>query len=172
MHNVSIALENINYTVYFFGSFSGHTHPFTPIDPLEFDEIGAIGIPKHGSSVYYQGWYSETDKGPRLDRLLKYSLLGVKYENNFDKVSTPGVYYHRIENEKNNWIVKELIKPEAVLNQQHYFRYEINKEGKLESAYHIYSSLMNSYIYSYHSNGLLEKVEKEINRPPSKIPGI
>ena len=37
-----ITIENgVKYTVYYFAKFAGATHPFTPTEPLNFEEIHA-----------------------------------------------------------------------------------------------------------------------------------
>lgn len=172
MYNVIEIIDGIKYTIYFFGSFSGMLHPFTPLDPIKFDEIGANGFVKYGSTVYVQGWYSETEKGPRLDKLLKYSSIGKIYEGEFEKSNVPGVYYHNLEKNNKEWCVKEALTLQHVFNKDRYLRYIINDEGKLESAYHIYSSLMGSYIYIYNKQGAVVNVDSKAYKTPTEIPDL
>jgi len=171
MYSFTNIMDGVIYTIYFFGSFSGHLHPFTPVDPLEFDEIHG-SITKHGRAVYYQGWYSEAKEGPRLDRLLKHRLTGQPFNTPFKKSDVPGVYYHRLENVVGEWVVKESITPELVLKQNHYLRYIVNNEGGLESAYHIYASPMFKLDYTYSQAGLLTNVDDVSYETTDIIPDL
>lgn len=169
IYSVTVFADGIKYAVYFFGTFSGHFHPYTPTDPLQIDEIH-VGIEKHGRTVYYQGWYSDTPKGPRLDKLLKYRLYKGPIEIDIKLSNLPGVYYHRIENVNRVWKIREPLPPEAVVQQQNYFRYVVNKDGEVEFAYRIYATLMFSFIYTYKQNGALDKVKDIVHDFPEKIP--
>ncbi len=171
MHSFTDIVDGIKFTIYFFGSFSGHFHPYTPIHPLEFNETHR-GIEEYGSTVNYQGWYSDTEDGPRLDRFYKFALLAKPMQPDFIIASRPGVYYHRLEKTNEQWIAKENITPETVLKQKHYLRYIINSEGKLESSFHIYSTLMYRYIYTYNERGALSNVDKAAYETPEEIPDL
>jgi len=171
MYSFIEIMGSIKFTIYFFGSFSGHIHPFTPVNPLEFDEIHG-SIKKHGRAVYYQGWYSEAKEGSRLDRLLKYRLIGQPFNTKFKSADLGGVYYHRLENAGSEWVVKESITPELVLKQKHYLRYVVNNEGELESAYHIYSSPMFKLEYTYSQAGLLINVDDIAYETTDIIPDL
>jgi len=171
MYSFMELVGGVKFTIYFFGSFSGHFHPYTPVYPLEFNETHR-GIEEYGSTVNYQGWYSDTEQGPRLDRFYKFSLLAKPMQLDFSVSAVPGTYYHRLEKINKKWIAKKEITPEEVLKQKHYLRYVVNKEGKVDSAYHIYSTLMYRYIYTYNENGVLTNVDNESYETPSEIPDL
>jgi len=157
MYEITTVDEGVHYTVNFFGSFSGHFQPFKPKYPLTIDEAVSVSE-KYSRSVTYQGWYSESKAGPRLDRFVKYRLLGQKYREDFISSTQAGAYYHRLKKEGKKWIVGAAIMPGDLvlqLHQLHYLRYVVDNEQKIVSAHHIYSMLMDRYIYTYNSNGLL-----------------
>lgn len=169
IYSVTMFANGIKYTVFFFASFSGHFHPWTPIHPLQIDEVGG-GLTKYDQTVYYQGWYSDTSKGPRLDKLLKYMLYKAPIKINIQLSNIPGVYHHRLEKVGGVWKIKEPLTPEMLLKQENYFQYIVNKEGKVEFAYRIYATLMWSYDYTYKSNGALDKAINKGYDTPEKIP--
>lgn len=169
IYSVTMLTNGIKYSVFFFASFSGHFHPFTPIHPLEIDAVHD-GLDKHDRVPYYQGWYSDAEKRPRLDRLLKYRLYKAPINIDIKLSNIPGVYYHHIEKIGGVWKIKELLTPEALLKQENYFRYLVNKEGKVEFAYRIYATLMDSYVYTYKKNNALDKVDTTVMDIPEKIP--
>lgn len=171
MYSFNIVEAGITYTVYFFATFTGHFHPFTPSDPLEFNEIFQPLV-KYDSSSYYQGWYRETPSGPRLDKLIKYRLMRTPFKGEFELSAMPGVYYRRLEKVESEWLAREIISPEIVLKQTHYLRYSINDDGKLENAYHVYSMVWDSYFYTYHDNGTLKDTEITVNDTPDEIPDL
>ncbi len=171
MYDIATIVDGVKYTIYFFATFSGHFHPFTPVDPLEFDEIHN-SIKKYNKAVYYQGWYSETSEGPRLDRLVKYSLISQPYKGEFEYSTVPGVYYHRLEKVNGQWIVKGKIEPDVALKQKRYLRYVINNSSKLESTDHIYASIMYELIYTYNECGVLTNVNDDVFETPTKIPNL
>ncbi len=170
MYSFPTMVDGVAYTVYFFATFSGHFHPYTPVDPLEFDEIH-IGLDKYDSVPYYQGWYSETETGPRLDRLIKNWLIRKPFNGDFTRSTAPGVYYHRLEKVEGEWLAKELIAPDVVLKQEHYLRYVINNDGDLEYCHHIYSTFKYKYIYTYNKS-ILSNVERISNVVPEDIPDL
>jgi len=104
MYEITTVEEGVHYTVNFFGSFSGHFQPFKPKYPLTIDEAVSVSK-KYSRSVTYQGWYSESNTGPRLDRFIKYRLLGAEYREDFISSTQAGVYYHRLKKEGGKWIV-------------------------------------------------------------------
>ena len=171
MYNITQIVDGIKYTVYFFGSFSGMTHPFTPTHPIEFDAIHG-SIEKYSQAVYYQGWYSDAEKGPRLDRFLKYSLLSNSMKLSCKVSNKSGVYYHRLEKVNGDWVVKELISPNTVFKQEHYLRYVVSDKGELITADHIYSSAMDSYLYTYDDHGVLTNVDTKVYDLPEEIPDL
>lgn len=171
MYDITQIVDGIKYTVYFFGSFSSMTHPFTPTHPIEFDEIHG-SIEKYNQAVYYQGWYSDAEKGPRLDRFLKYLLLSNSMKLSCKISTKPGVYYHRLEKVNGDWVVKELILPGTVFKQEHYLRYVVNDKGELISSDHIYSSVIDSYIYTYNNQYVLTNVDTKVNDLPIEIPDL
>lgn len=170
VYSVTAFADGIKYTVYFFGSFSGHFHPWTPIDPLHVDEFSKEISSKHGKSVYYQGWYTDGPKGPRLYKLLKYRLYRGPIKVDIQNTARPGVYYHRIEKVNGVWKIREPLLPEEVVWNENYFRYVVNKNGEIESAYRVYATLMWSYTYTYKSNGALDKAVTNVNDVPETIP--
>lgn len=169
MYNYNVVEGGISYTVYFFATFIGHFQPYTPKDPLEFNEIYQPLI-KYDSCPYYQAWYSESPSGPRLDKLIKYWLMREPFTGSFEQTKIPGVYFRRLEKKNGEWPANEVITPEVVLQQSHYLRYVITNEGHLESAYRIYSMVLDSYEYIYNKNGTLEDTNIIRNLVPEKIP--
>jgi hypothetical protein len=171
MYSFNIVEGGIAYTVYFFAAFSGHFQPFTPVEPLEFDDIHST-LTQYKSSPYVQGWYTETANGPRLERLVKYWLMKTDFEGNFDITTTPGIYYRRLEKVDGKWQASAIIEPEVVLKQDHYLRYVINDEGKLESKWHVYSMVLDTYKYSYNPNGTLKSADISGADIPDTIPDL
>lgn len=171
MYSFNIIENGIAYTVYFFAAFSGHFQPFTPVEPLEFNEIHR-GLIKYDSTPYVQGWYKETDAGPQLSKLIKYRLMGVPFNGKFQLQTTPGVYYRRLEKIDGHWQANENITPEEVLKQSHYLRYVVNKDGNVENSLHVYSMIWDSYTYTYNSNGTLKKTDTTVNPTPTEIPDL
>ncbi len=174
MYEITTVEEGVHYTVNFFGSFSGHFQPFMPRHPLTIDEAVSVSE-KYNGGVTYQGWYSESKTGPRLDRFIKYNLVGQKYRENFISSTQLGVYYHRLKKEEGKWIVGAAIMPGDLvlqLHQLHYLRYVVDSERKIVSAYHIYSTLMSRYIYTYNSNGLLINTDNTAYEFTSEIPDL
>ena len=171
MYSITTIIDGIKYTVCFFASFTGMTHPYTPIDPLELDQIH-MGLDKYDDVPYYQGWYSESEKGQRLQRFYKFLLLKSKMELNFNVETVPGVYYHRLEKVNGDWLVNDSILPEEILNQKHYLRYVVNEKGELVLADHIYSSLKASYFYTYSKNGAMKNVDSKAYETPTGIPDL
>lgn len=169
IYSVTTFANGIKYTVFFFAGFAGHFHPWTPTDPLQIDEIH-IGIDKYGKTVYCQGWYSDSPRGPRLDKLQKYMLYKAPIKVDIPLSKQPGVYFHRLEKVGGVWKIKEPLTPEALIQQQNYFRYVVNKEGEVEFAYRIHAALMWSVEYKYKENGALDKVIDKAYDTPEKIP--
>jgi len=58
------------------------------------------------------------------------------------------------------------------LDQLHYLRYVVDNEQKIVSAHHIYSMLMDRYIYTYNSNGLLINTDDSAYEITSEIPDL
>ena len=171
MCSVNIIENGIADTVYFFAAFSGHFQPFTPVEPLEFNEIHR-GLVKYVSTPYVQGWYQRTSSGPRLEKLVKVQLIRAPFTGEFEMQIKPGVYYRQLEKIDEHWQAKEAITPEVVLKQSHYLRYIINKDGQLESAFHVYSVIWDSYGYTYNPNGTLKKTDIKASSPPEVIPDL
>lgn len=171
MYSFNIVEQGIVYTVYFFSTFSGHFQPYTPEHPLEFNDIYRA-LTQYDAKPYYQGWYTETPKGPRLERLVKYWLMKVDYTGEFEQTAIPGTYYRRMEKVDGKWQAKEIITPDVVLKQEHYLRYVINDEGKLESKWHVFSMIMDSYKYNYNPNGTLKNTDTTVNEIPETIPDL
>ena len=171
MYDITQIVDGIKYTIYFFGSFAGMTHPFTPVDPIEFDAIHSP-IAKYNQSVYYQGWYTDTKNGPLLDKFIKIKLLGSPMKLNCNVITKPGIYYNRLEKVGDDWFVKEPLSPDALLKENHYLRYVVNKQGELSSADHIYSSITDSYIYTYNKDGVLIDVDTKVYDLPDRIPDL
>jgi len=170
MYSFMELVGGVKFTIYFFGSFSGSFHPYTPTYPLDFNEI--YESRKSNQGPYYQGWYAETKHGPQLGRFIKYWLIRRAFEGEINENEKLGTYYRRLEKENGKWTAKDAITPEIVLKQKHYLRYVVNKEGKVDSAYHIYSTLMYRYIYTYNENGVLTNVDNESYETPSEIPDL
>jgi len=99
-------------------------------------------------------------------------VLGSRVELKEKIPNIPGVYYHRLEKIGAEWQIKELMAPEEAVKQLHYLRYEVNDEGNLQSSYHIYSAMFNSYLYSYKNNGAYDKAEIGGERMPTEIPDL
>ena len=174
MYEITTVEEGVHYTVNFFGSFSGHFQPFMPTHPLTIDEAVSVSE-KYNGGVTYQGWYSESKMGPRLDRFIKYNIKEQKYRENFISSTQPGVYYHRLKKEEGKWVVGAAITPGDLvlqLHQLHYLRYVVDNEQKIVSAYHIYSMLMDRYICTYNSNGLLINADDSAYEITSEIPDL
>jgi hypothetical protein len=174
IYEITTVDKGVQYTVNFFGSFSGHFQPFMPKYPLTIDEAVSVSE-KYNRSVTYQGWYSESKTGPRLDRFIKYRLLGEEYREDFISSTKPGAYYHRLKKEGEKWVVGTAIAPESLvlqLHQLHYLRYVVNNEQKIVAAHHIYSMLMDSYIYTYNSSGVLINTEDSAYEVASEIPDL
>jgi len=174
MYEITTVDKGVHYTVNFFGSFSGHFQPFKPKYPLTIDEAVSVSK-KYSRSVTYQGWYAESNTGPRLDRFIKYRLLGEKYREDFISSTQPGAYYHHLKKEGGKWIVGAAIMPGDLvlqLHQLHYLRYVVDNEQKIVSSYHIYSMLMNRYIYTYNSNGVLINTDNSAYEITSEIPDL
>jgi len=170
IYSVIEVVNGIKYTVFFFASFSGHFHPWTPINPLHIDEVGSKGLVEHGKSVYYQAWYSDTSKGPRLDKLIKYSLYRGPIDVDIKLTNIPGVYYHSIEKVNGAWKIREPLPPEMVVKQNNYFRYVVNKDGGVIFAFRIFATPMWKVEYTYKSNGALEKASNISFEVPDSIP--
>ncbi len=170
MHSFTDIVDGIKFTIYFFGSFSGYFHPYKPTYPLEFNEIFKGRQSNQGP--YYQGWYSDTEDGPRLDRFLKYWLIREPFNIEIKESDMPGVYYHRLEKINGEWVAKEAIVPEVVLKQKHFLLYVVNNDRKIESSYHIYSALMYRYVYTYNERGALSNVDKAAYETPEEIPDL
>lgn len=169
IYSVTMVADGITYTVHFFGSFTGHFHPFTPTHPKAIDEIGR-GLYKYNGVPYCQGWYFETENGPRLGKLLKFTQLKEPIKVDIKVSTTPGVYYHRVEKVSGVWKIREQTAPETILKQGHYFKYVVNKNSEIEFAFHIYAALVDSYIYTYSRSGAFDKVVSTAYDWPEKIP--
>lgn len=169
IYSVEMFANGVKYMVFFFGSFSGHFHPWTPIHPLTIDETHK-GLEKYSHAPYYQGWYSDSPKGPRLEKLIKYMMYRDSIKIDIELSNFPGVYYHRIEKIDGVWKIKESLSPELTLQQENYFRYVVNEEGKAEFSYRIYVTPMWSVEYKYKKSGAIDKVIKEGFDLPETIP--
>jgi hypothetical protein len=80
-----------------------------------------------------------------------------------------------LKKEGEKWVVGAAIAPESLvlqLHQLHYLRYVVNNEQKIVAAHHIYSTLMNRYIYTYHSNGALINTDNNVYEITSEIPDL
>ncbi len=168
-YSITVFTSGIKYTVFFFASFSGHFHPWTPIEPLEIDDIHA-GLEKYSNVPYYQGWYSDSSNGANLDKLIKYNLYRGPINIDIELCKVPGVYYHRLEKVDGEWKIGVLLTKEMLIEQENYFRYVVNKSGKVEFAYRIYATPVWRVEYAYKENGALNNV---INLPfdfPENIP--
>jgi len=174
MYEITTVDKGVHYTVNCFGSFSGYFQPFTPRYPMTIDEAVSVSE-KYNRSMTYQGWYSESKTGPRLDRFIKYRLVGEKYREDFISSTQPGTYYHHLKKEGEKWIVGAAIMPEDLvlqLHQLHYLRYVVDNEQKIISAYHTYSILIDRYINAYNSKGRLINTDISDNDIISIIPDL
>lgn len=171
MYSLNIIENGIAHTVYFFAAFTGHFQPYTPVDPLEFNDIHR-GLVKYESAPYVQGWYHETPAGPQLYKLVKIALMKVPFKGDFESNKVPGIYYRRLDKQGGKWLAKEIITPEVVLKQDHYLRYVVDSEGNLECAWHVYSTVWDTYRYTYTADGNLKDTNITVNKVPEVIPDL
>lgn len=154
--------EGVMYTIYFFAGFSGYNHPWSPSSPLD---IYSIHDPE--AKTYYRAWYSEENNTPRLDKLHKYMLISkeIPAPDNIDM--SPGIRFRKIQLIDNNWEIGINLKPEEVLNEKHYYLYEVDSNNELVRSVHYFSSILDDIEYSYTHDGAykdkdikLEKISK------------
>lgn len=160
MYSYTEIVNDVLYTVCFFASFSGHSHPWTPTGPLRFDDI-------HNGQTYYRAWYSDVKNAPRLDRLQKFYIL-------YDKVnlveSIPkanGNYYYSITKEGDRWEIGEAITPLQALKRTHYVVYVVGKD--IEHAEHVFVTIIDDISYKYNSEGVLVDKKIDLGDIPSSI---
>lgn len=139
--------------VRFFASFSGLSHPWTPTEPLYFDEI-------HSRQTYYRAWYSEVRETPRLDRLQKFYIL---YDELISEESTREANkncYHSIIKTGNGWRIGEAITAQKALDRTHYAFFS-GVKGHTEHAQHVFATVIEDISYYYNNGGAL--IHKKID---------
>ena len=64
MYDFEQVLEGIKYSVFFFSTFTGHFHPFTPNEPIDLEEMYS---PQRRS--YYLAWYIDDEPEPTVNKV-------------------------------------------------------------------------------------------------------
>jgi hypothetical protein len=164
MYNFEQVLEGIKYSVFFFSTFTGHIHPFTPQKPIDLEEMY-----NPQRRAYYLAWYinDESDSaakksGPRLVYLEKFWIRFSNFPAPENTASQPGTYFHSIRRD-NTAIKLELpIEAKASLSENEFYMYRVNEKGDLTGSWIVRRGLMDKYSYTYKPNGVLEDVKVEV----------
>lgn len=161
MYSITSIVEGIKYSVYFFASFSGHFHPFTPVKPLTIDEAY-----NSKERTFYLAWYSESKEGLRLDFFEKYWLQFDEIDE-IDNINKPeGIYYFEVELKEGGYVVGNEISARATIDGHIFYKYIVNKNGKAIESFIVRKKLIDKYIYTYKPSGVLDDTEIILNDIP------
>jgi len=100
MYNFDQVLDGIKYSVFFFSTFTGHFHPFTPHKPIDLEEMY-----NPQRRAYYLAWYvnedpsSGTTSAPKLRYLEKFWIRFSDYPPPENKELIQGSYFYAIRRE-------------------------------------------------------------------------
>jgi len=93
------------------------------------------------------------------------------YREDFISSTQLGTYYHHLKKKGGSGSWEHAITHGNLvlqLHQLHYLRYVVDNEKKIISAYHIYSMLMDRYIYTYNEKGALTNVDNVAYETPNE----
>lgn len=164
MYNFVQVLEGIKYSVFFFSTFTGHIHPFTPQKPIDLEEMY-----NPQRRAYYLAWYinDESDPAvknsdPKLIYLEKFWIRFSSFPTPENAASQPGTYFHSIRRENAGIKLELPIEAKATLSKNEFYMYRINEKGDLIGSWIVRRGLMDKYSYTYKPNGALEDVKVEV----------
>lgn len=169
MYNFEQVLEGIKYSVFFFSTFTGHFHPFTPHKPIDLEEMYNVQ-----RRTYYLAWYISSESeptatkigakktDPKLMYLEKYWIRFYDFPAPSDRKSRPGTYFHAIRSETVEPKLGPPIDAKASLLKNEFFMYRVNEKGDLIGSWIVRRGLMDKYSYAYKPEGILEDVKVDV----------
>ncbi|WP_075184554.1 hypothetical protein [Teredinibacter haidensis] len=164
MYSYQEIISGIQYTVYFFSSFSGHIHPYTPINPIDVVEVNSCV-----RKTYYKAWYSMQDEGPRLDKLQKIWIMSEPSKKlDFSPVKG-GNYYFEAVKTNGNWVYGEQFKVEDTLTNSHYYRCRVDKDNVVDQCDLVFTSVLWEHAYVYSPGGALVSTDSQVKPIPDRI---
>lgn len=171
MYSFNQVIEGMQFTLFFFSSFTGHTHPFTPHKPIDINEAYSVN-----RKTFYQAWYKGSisekpgPKGlpgsPNLYCLEKYWLTFHDAEPPADRSREEGRYFRSAKETKQGFEIGGAIEPITTMTLGLFYSYVVNHKGVVVESNYINKHLVDKYLYSYDSNGLYESVTVEMNDIP------
>lgn len=171
MYSFNQVIEGMQFTVFFVSTFTGHTHPFTPYNPIDINEAYSAN-----RKTFYQAWYKGSTpekagpKGlpssPKLYYLEKYWLVFHEAEPPTNHCKEEGRYFHSAKETKQGFEMGGAIEPITTTTVDLFYSYVVNKKGAVVESNYIRKHLIDKYSYSYGSNGLYESVKTEMNVIP------
>lgn len=161
MYTIDAFLDGIKYTVYFFSTFSGFSHPYTPEKPLSTDEIF---LPDR--KTFYQAWYRDIGSEPRLVILEKFWLTFEPAPQTYDAKKASGRYFNATQKVNNEWVIGQYFNVSELRAFDSFFTYTVDEQSKVTQANFVTKTLIDRYQYKYTADGLFESVDIEINDLP------
>jgi hypothetical protein len=169
MYDFEQVLEGIKYSVFFFSTFTGHFHPFTPNEPIDLEEMYS---PQRRS--YYLAWYIDDEPEPTVNKvgvkktdpklmyLEKYWIRFYDFPAPEGMASQPGTYFYLIRQDNTGVKLESPIDAKTSLSKNEFYMYRINEKGNLIGSWTVRRGLMDKYSYTYKPGGALEDVKVEV----------